>query len=143
MDSDQTEKTESQCVESEAVNRELMAAYAWMKARKDDLEGRKYKESIIFIVTPEGRIVGWSQSASQLVKKKGELDNYFLPDCMTITEGLSFQDISAQVRPNIPMVIHMTIDSEGKSPLKYICKVTELLLRKDRHYFLVLYSEQD
>lgn len=135
-------KTDSQCSETELINQELLSSFLRIKSEKDNLGTRKYTESIVFIVTGEGRIIGWTESASQLVQKnRNTLQNTFIHDYMTLTDGQSFSDISSHVKPQLPVVVSMAFASPQKTVQNYTCKITVLSLMGDKYFFLVLYPD--
>jgi len=100
--------------ECNEANQALQAAYLWMKHRTEGMEKRKYTESIIFIITGEGRITGWTAAAAQLVKPR--LDNrqtININDFLKITDGRSVQDVVA-------LVILLSLIASGRFvPLNY------------------------
>jgi hypothetical protein len=135
---------EAQCNDAKLAGRELRAAYLWMKSKKDELEDRKYTESIIFVVTREGRIIGCTESAAQLVKKRAvDLRNAFINDFVEISDGQPFSDLVAMVRPQLPFLSDMTLVSSRKVVKKYKCKITNIVLSGESQFFLVLYPEKD
>jgi hypothetical protein len=133
---------EGQCSEAKLAGRELRAAYLWMKSRKDELEDRKYTESIILVVTREGRIIGCTEAAAQLVKKQvGDLQGAFINDFVEISDGQPFSDLVALVRPQMPFVADMTLVSSYRVIQKYQCKITNIALSGESQFFLVFYPE--
>jgi hypothetical protein len=135
-------KNDSHCSETELINQELRSSYLKIKSGKDNLEKRKYTESIVFIVTGEGLIIGWTESASQLVKKnRNTLQNTFIHDYLTLTDGQSFSDISSHVKPQLPVVVSMAFASPKKTVQNFTCKITVFSLMGDKYFFLVLYPD--
>ena len=80
-----SDDNDSTCQEIDEAKRALQAAYLWMKHRTNGPEERKYTESIIFCITGEGRIVGWTEAASLLAKKSCCFFWFYIPN-----NGFSF-----------------------------------------------------
>ncbi|MBW6485888.1 MAG: hypothetical protein K0B01_07025 [Syntrophobacterales bacterium] len=130
--------------ECNEANKALQAAYLWMKHRKEGMEKRKYTESIIFIITGEGRITGWTAAAAQLVKPL--LDNLQainINDFLKITDGRSIQDVVALAMPSFPYSIRAVCTSELQCGKMFTIKITSIVVEEKDLFFLVLYPDKE
>ncbi|MHB8828811.1 MAG: hypothetical protein ACYC6Q_04680 [Syntrophales bacterium] len=138
-----SDDNDSTCQEIDEAKRALQAAYLWMKHRTNGLEERKYTESIIFCITGEGRIVGWTEAASLLVKKNGEtLHNHNINDFMKLGDNGTWREAVSLVKPSFPGSVNVWLNDDLLQPVsRYTAKITSIILDKKRLFFLVLYPE--
>ncbi|MCK9365072.1 MAG: hypothetical protein M0P74_15905 [Syntrophales bacterium] len=131
--------TSQECKEA---NQALQAAYLWMKHRTEGLEERKYTESIIFFITGEGRITGWTAAAAQLVKTLlDDLQTINMNDFLKITDGRSIQDVVALVKPSFPYSIRAVCTNELQRGNMFTIKITSIVIEEKDLFFLVLYPD--
>jgi hypothetical protein len=124
-----------------AANRELQAAYLWMKQMKDGLEKRRFEESPLCCADEEGRIVGWTVTAQRLLKHfLGEQPYKKVGDLLRLTDNRSFTDILHLVKPGIPYVINARLTDDPSDMSVYTVKITHLVFEKRKMFFLVFYS---
>ncbi len=137
-DNDDTEKT---CHDLNITNKELQAAYLWMKQMKDRLEKSKYEESKIYCVDDKGQIVGWTEIAARSSKgPHSSLLNKNLSDFLRITDGRPFRDIFPLVKPGFPYLINVHFTDGSVNTSVYTVKITSLLFEGRNLFYLVFYG---
>lgn len=139
-----TDDTEQACDDPNISNKELQAAYLWMKQMKDRLEKSKYEESKICCVDENGQIVGWTEIAARSFKHPHRsLLNKNLSDFLRITDGRSFRDIFPLVKPGFPYIINVHFTDDSANTFVYTVKVTSLLFEGRNLFYLVFYSPME
>ncbi len=130
--------TPNPCKNAEIASRDIQAAYLSMKKEKESLEKRIYEESMLLFVDRDGQVVGWTEAAARLFKhpRLSPLRKN-VRDFLQITDGRSFGDIFALVRPGFPYTIQVFFnDGPGKKPV-YTVKVSSFIFEgRDLLYFV-------
>ncbi|MCX5825731.1 MAG: hypothetical protein NTY86_20160 [Deltaproteobacteria bacterium] len=126
----------------EVTNQKLQDAYFWMRQEKNQLEARKYKESIIFLTADDGRICGFTEQAREITKKsRADLQDGNIQDFLVPHEGQAFIDLIRQVRPRMSNFTTLRLKLKGhpeNGPV-YDAKLTHIVVESKRLFYMVLY----
>ncbi len=138
-------QTEEELRESESGFRELSAklrdAYSWMRQQKDHLDARKYKESIIFLVTKEGRICGFTEEAAGMTKRNhADIQLSNIQDIFTFQDGQSPPDIFKKAKPKFAYNTKLQIKDLAPEGPVYEAKITRMVISGKTCFYIVLYK---
>ncbi len=124
----------------EVTNQKLQDAYLWMRQKKNQLEARKYQESVIFLTTDEGRICGFTEQARAITQKSSaDLHGGHIQDFLLPPEGQNLLDLFRNVRPRMSNLTTLRLkDHPGEGPV-YEAKLTRIVVEKKRIFSIVLY----
>jgi hypothetical protein len=124
----------------EVTNQKLQDAYLWMREKKDHLEARKYKESIIFLTADDGRLCGFTEHAREITKKScADLQDGYIQDFLVSSEGQEFKDLIRQVRPRMSHLATFRLKDRPEDGPVYEAKLTHMVIEGKRLFYIVLY----
>jgi nitrate/nitrite-specific signal transduction histidine kinase len=130
--------------EIEVTNQKLQDAYLSMRRRKDEWEARKYQESIVFMATAEGRIIGFTEKALEISRKsRSALLEASIQDILFPLQGRAFVDSLRAVRPRTSQLVTVRLADRTVGEALYDAKLTHFALEGKRLFYVVLYPHQD
>jgi signal transduction histidine kinase len=125
----------------EETSRKLQDAYLWMRQQKDHWAARRYKESMIFLTTEDGRIRGFTEKALEMTNKcRSEVQEGNIQDIFRTRDGQSFSQLIRQVRPNIAFLTTLGFKDRPGHETVYEAKLTRIFINSERLTYLVLYE---
>lgn len=118
----------------------LQEAYLRMKEKKDHLACRQYEESLVFLVSDEGLVCGFTEKALELSRRgREDLMGALIEEVLRPPEGVRFLDLSLQVRPRLPLTVGLEVIGHGPCD----AKLTRFFLKGERMIFIVLYQGEE
>jgi len=130
--------------ESERGYRELslklQAAYLWMSQKKDQIEARKYSESIIFLTADDGRICGFTERAVGITKKShSDIQGCNIQDILVSQEGHAFRDLINKVKPTMSHLTTLRLKNQLEDGPVYEAKLTCMIVEGKKLFYIGLY----
>ena len=130
--------------ESEKEYRDLSIkfrdAYLWMSQKKDQMEARKYNESMIFMTEDDGRICGFTDKAVGIAKKnRSDIQGSSIEDILVFQEGQAFEDLIRNVRPGMSHLTTLRFKNQPEDEPVYEAKLMRVVVEGKRLLNIIIY----
>jgi GAF domain-containing protein len=118
----------------------LQDAYLWMSQKKDKIEARKYRESIVFLTDDDGRICGFTEEAVGITKKShSDIQGCDIQNILDFHAGQTFMDLIHKVRPRMPNLATLKFKNQREDGPVYEAKLTRIVVGSKKLFYIVLY----